>query len=383
MATKIWIALIVLCSGCYFQYPKARRTRTPVAAAGTQIEVESRLVTGYRECRNSVEGCVVRGGKLKRPYKYRSTKFTYDGKRLSQGELRALTQPELHDQKYKEIESRKGTCNLSLIPSVVYMAGVIAVLGAAIAKDQLGDSQKYVLIGGAGTAVLGAAVSYPMGGHACGKARDLAAASGINDDGSTDYVADLDDERALERIRVTEEAVEAFNRRQAALPETTPPAEDDAPSVEPPATEPSDPPAPAEGHGVREALVADGRFKTFVRLFDSLEVATKIDASEDFTVFAPTDAAFAKLPADQIARLLAAHGNKDKKRAQKFMLRHFSRYAKTYAELASKTSLPTRYGTVDIEKQDDKLVVAGAVVSKEPITATNSMIYAIDRMLEK
>jgi uncharacterized surface protein with fasciclin (FAS1) repeats len=206
----------------------------------------------------------------------------------------------------------------------------------------------------------GAAVSYPMGGYACTKARKLARASGIDKDGSTDYFSGS--EAARERIRMTEEAVAAFNRRRGAAPVEPTPA----------VVEEAAPETPAPASGLRDAIAADGRFTTFVRLFDTLGLARDIEDSSDFTVFAPTDAAFAKVPASLL---------EDKKRARKLMLRHFSRYARTHAELADKRMLPTRGGTLDVEADGGTVTIEGATLPEDGFRAGISTVYAIDRVL--
>jgi hypothetical protein len=248
--STLLLALIVLCSGCYFYYPKVRRTKAPEAPIGSEIEADVDVRTGYRVCRNNLEGCVVRNGVLKRPYKHTVARFSYNGKVLDQGELRALVKPESHNAKYKEIEELKGTCNLSLIPSVIYAIGTAAVMIAAIGSDQLGDNAKVVGIAGGATMLGGAALSYPIGGYACMKAKRRAEKSGIGSDDRTRFDSD---DIGLDQLRELGEVVETFNARARAAKQNAPepdPETEGAPSDETPAPPAGDLP---NEHGVVKA----------------------------------------------------------------------------------------------------------------------------------
>ncbi|CAL1526034.1 unnamed protein product [Lymnaea stagnalis] len=54
-----------------------------------------------------------------------------------------------------------------------------------------------------------------------------------------------------------------------------------------------------------DALTSNGHFTVFLDLLESTDLLTRINASSHFTVFAPTDAAFARLPAGQLDALKA------------------------------------------------------------------------------
>src|SRR6187549_1009646 len=60
----------------------------------------------------------------------------------------------------------------------------------------------------------------------------------------------------------------------------------------------------AEPGDVIETAVAAGSFKTLAKALDAAGLVTTLKGSGPFTVFAPTDAAFAKLPAGTLEMLL-------------------------------------------------------------------------------
>ena len=60
----------------------------------------------------------------------------------------------------------------------------------------------------------------------------------------------------------------------------------------------------AETRDVVETAVAAGSFKTLAKALDAAGLVTTLKGSGPFTVFAPTDEAFAKLPAGTLETLL-------------------------------------------------------------------------------
>ena len=62
--------------------------------------------------------------------------------------------------------------------------------------------------------------------------------------------------------------------------------------------------APAGKH-ILDTAVAAGNFKTLISVVQAAGLVDTLKGTGPFTVFAPTDDAFAKIPKDQIAALLA------------------------------------------------------------------------------
>jgi uncharacterized surface protein with fasciclin (FAS1) repeats len=97
------------------------------------------------------------------------------------------------------------------------------------------------------------------------------------------------------------------------------------------------------------------------------------------TVFAPTDEAFAKLPAGTVENLLKPE-NKDKLTA--ILTYHVVPGRVTASEVVSLSSAPTvNGGTLDINTQDGKVMVDNAQVVQTDIMATNGVIHVIDSVM--
>lgn len=60
----------------------------------------------------------------------------------------------------------------------------------------------------------------------------------------------------------------------------------------------------AQGNTIVDVAVANGNFKTLVAAVEAAGLVDTLKGEGPFTVFAPTDEAFAKLPAEVVAYLL-------------------------------------------------------------------------------
>ncbi len=97
------------------------------------------------------------------------------------------------------------------------------------------------------------------------------------------------------------------------VPPTAAPGEQPAPTdpaVQGPVAQPQSPPAdvtaappPAAGGTVVDVLRAEGQFNTLLELLDAAQLTEVLRTDPDITILAPTDAAFAALPAGELDRL--------------------------------------------------------------------------------
>ncbi len=141
--------------------------------------------------------------------------------------------------------------------------------------------------------------------------------------------------------------------------------------------------AHADGHGMKKDIVdvavANGSFTTLVAAVQAAGLVDTLKSAGPFTVFAPTDAAFAKLPAGTVEMLLKPE-NKDKLSA---ILTYHVVSGKVMAADAMKLdsaatvqgqmlTISTSYGNVMI---NDAKVVAADVKAK------NGVIHVIDTVL--
>lgn len=168
----IWILVLSFASGCYFYYPKIPKTPRPELVDGEQVQIVAENNEYMASCdptRDRKCG-LSRNGEWKKKSSYISVEARYNGRTLNQFELRKLVDPDF-DKKLDRVRSNKGTCNISLIPSVISVIGLAALTVAGPLYDKLGDKALVVGLAASGTAAGGALLSYPLGGFACRRAR--------------------------------------------------------------------------------------------------------------------------------------------------------------------------------------------------------------------
>ena len=126
-----------------------------------------------------------------------------------------------------------------------------------------------------------------------------------------------------------------------------------------------------------QTAVAAGQFKTLVSLVKQAGLAKTLSGNARYTVFAPTDAAFAKVPK---ATLKALAANKAKLRA--VLLYHVVAGRVTAAKVTKLRSAKTLNGaTVQIRVRGGMVYVNGARVVKPDVLASNGVIHVINKVL--
>ena len=139
---------------------------------------------------------------------------------------------------------------------------------------------------------------------------------------------------------------------------------------------------PPSGLDIVDTAIANGNFKTLVKALTAADLVDALKGPGPFTVFAPTDAAFAKLPPGVIDDLLKPE-NKPK-------LIELLKYHVVAGNLTSQAIIdkkpPVRLETlagqnVLITLDGDKLKVNDATVIIPNVFCTNGIIHAIDTVL--
>jgi uncharacterized surface protein with fasciclin (FAS1) repeats len=126
-----------------------------------------------------------------------------------------------------------------------------------------------------------------------------------------------------------------------------------------------------------ETAAAAGKFKTLASLLKKAGLAKALTGKGPYTVFAPTDAAFAKVPKATLDKLA---GNKAKLRA--VLLLHVAKGKLTAAKVAKRDSVKTLNGQrVAIRVRKGKVFVGGARVVKANVGASNGVIHVINKVL--
>ena len=130
-------------------------------------------------------------------------------------------------------------------------------------------------------------------------------------------------------------------------------------------------PAPAAQMDIVDTAVAAGSFNTLVTAVQTAGLVETLKSPGPFTVFAPTDEAFAKLPAGTVENLLKPE-NKDQLVS---ILTYHVVAGETYA-----ADLAVQGETVDIDGTDG-VTVDGASVIQADVGATNGVIHVIDEVI--
>ena len=162
---------------------------------------------------------------------------------------------------------------------------------------------------------------------------------------------------------------------------TTPPASS---IVTPPATAPT-PVAPtvapsqvvARGD-IIETLKADGHFKTLLQALDKANMITLLKTNKNLTVFAPTDAAFAAMPAGELDRLM-----KSPAELQKLLTYHVVNAPVSSTKIrGARGGVKTVAGTdLVLDGSGQGLMANNATIVQTDVAATNGTIQVVDKVL--
>ncbi len=136
-------------------------------------------------------------------------------------------------------------------------------------------------------------------------------------------------------------------------------------------------PALAQPKDIVDTAVAAGSFKTLAQLLTDADLVGVMKGPGPYTVFAPTDEAFAKVPKEVLAGLA-----KDKAKLQEVLKYHVltSKWTTDDFKLVKQTG--TAQGKpVTFAVTGAAVSVNGAKVVKANIDCTNGMVHAIDTVL--
>jgi len=134
---------------------------------------------------------------------------------------------------------------------------------------------------------------------------------------------------------------------------------------------------PAAKPNIVQTAVAAGQFKTLVKLVKLAGLAGALEGKGPFTVFAPTDAAFAKVPKATL-RALA----KDKAKLRAVLLYHVAKGKLTAAKVVKLHSIKTLNGqSLKVRVNHGTVTIGGARVIKANIGASNGVIHVINQVL--
>lgn len=132
-------------------------------------------------------------------------------------------------------------------------------------------------------------------------------------------------------------------------------------------------------HDIVDTAVAAGSFKTLVAAVTAAGLVDTLKGAGPFTVFAPSDDAFAKLPAGTVDTLVKPE---NKEKLTKILTLHVIAGNVMAADVAGKKLSPASVSgeALDIDGTNG-VMVSGATVTKADIKCSNGVIHVIDTVI--
>ena len=138
-------------------------------------------------------------------------------------------------------------------------------------------------------------------------------------------------------------------------------------------------PAPmAQAKDIVAIASGDAQFKTLTKALGSAGLVTTLQGKGPFTVFAPTDAAFAALPKGTVENLLKPE---NKALLTKILTYHVVPGSVVSTSLKSGDVKSVEGSSLKVGVNAGKVTVSGANVVKADIKASNGVIHVIDKVL--
>jgi uncharacterized surface protein with fasciclin (FAS1) repeats len=126
-----------------------------------------------------------------------------------------------------------------------------------------------------------------------------------------------------------------------------------------------------------DTAVSAGTFKTLTKALTEAGLVDTLKGKGPFTVFAPTDEAFAKLPKGTVEALL-----KDTQKLVAVLTYHVVAGKVMAADAAKLTSAKTVNGqSLTLKASGGSVKIDGATVIKADLAASNGVIHVIDSVL--
>lgn len=125
-----------------------------------------------------------------------------------------------------------------------------------------------------------------------------------------------------------------------------------------------------------ETLTQASSFGTLLKALDTAGLGDILKSSDRYTLLAPTNEAFDKLPQSALDQLLA-----NPTKLKRVLLYHVLFGDVRAEDLAETNEAPTVEGSIVAVEQGDSLKVNGAQVTETDILADNGVIHTIDSVL--
>ncbi|MCS6949019.1 MAG: fasciclin domain-containing protein [bacterium] len=126
-----------------------------------------------------------------------------------------------------------------------------------------------------------------------------------------------------------------------------------------------------------DIAVNAGSFKTLVQAVQAAGLVETLSGPGPFTVFAPTDEAFAKIPAETLQAVLA-----DREKLTAILTYHVVPGKLMAADVVNSTQLQTVQGqSITIRAEGGSVMVDNANILQTDIEADNGVIHVIDAVI--
>ena len=135
---------------------------------------------------------------------------------------------------------------------------------------------------------------------------------------------------------------------------------------------------PAKGNDIVVVASSAGSFKTLVAALQAAGLVETLQGPGPFTVFAPTDEAFAKLPKGTVETLLKPE-NKEKLVA--ILTYHVVAGKVMAADVKTMKAKTVNGQELDVKVSDGAVTVDNAKVVKTDVPASNGVIHIIDTVV--
>lgn len=125
-----------------------------------------------------------------------------------------------------------------------------------------------------------------------------------------------------------------------------------------------------------DTAAANGSFHTLGKVLEAAELTHVLKGTGPYTVFAPTDEAFEKLPKDMLSNWLKPENKAELISVLKY---HVLPGRASAADVEKLTTPKMMQGqTATVTKDGDKLRIGSATITRSDITSSNGIIHAID-----
>ena len=134
----------------------------------------------------------------------------------------------------------------------------------------------------------------------------------------------------------------------------------------------------SEGETIVDVAVANGSFNTLVTAVEAAGLAETLNDEGPYTVFAPTDEAFAALPEGVLDSLLLPENQEI---LAQILAYHVVPGEVLAADVTTGPAATVEGSNLDLVSEEGSVTVNGATVTTADVTASNGVIHVIDTVL--